>query len=191
MPQNAPKWRIFEVISEQSYVLCMTCDDHVRYAPLYLHSFPLNAPRQMLDAQRLNRRYRCYEEIDNVQDRMRWCRHRMGLMQKEVAELVGLSRGDYCLYEDGGYDYYPKDVVDKLAALFGVPADDLLDDYNRFLYYGQGRAIREYRESLGLKKKPFARLLHIDSHNQQIWETEQKRVIKGSWEKYFKNRIQA
>ena len=187
--QNGPKWRVFERISEQCYVMCATFDDCVRYAPLFLHSFRLIAPRKMLEAQQLNRRYHRYEEINNVQDRIRWCRHRMGLMQKEVAELIGLSRQDYMAYEVGYYDYYPKDVVDKLAALFEIPVEDLLDDYNRFLRYGQGKAIQEYREQNGLKKKQLARLLKLEPHTLLIWETEQKRMIKGSWEKYFKDII--
>ena len=187
--QNAPKWRIFERISEQCYVMCATFDDCVRYTPLFLHSFRLIAPRKLLEAQQLNRRYHRYEEINNVQDRIRWCRHRMGLMQKEVADRIGLSRQDYIGYEIGYYDYYPKEVVDKLAALFEIPVEDLLDDYNRFLRYGQGRAIREYREQNGLKKKQFARLLKVEPHTLLIWETEQKRMIKGSWEKYFKDII--
>ena len=69
--QNAPKWRIFERISEQCYVMCATFDDYVRYAPLFLHSFRLIAPRKLLEAQQLNRRYHRYEEINNVQDRIR------------------------------------------------------------------------------------------------------------------------
>ena len=40
-----------------------------------------------------NQQYQNYEDIPNVQDRLRWCRHHMGLMQKEVAELIGVFRG--------------------------------------------------------------------------------------------------
>ena len=81
-------------------------------------------------------------------------------MQKEVADRLGISRGQYMDLETGTVDYCPKEVVDKLAALFGIPAADLLDDFSRFLYYGQGKAIREHRKRLGLQKKPYARLFH-------------------------------
>mgnify|MGYP002231151658 CR=1 FL=1 len=109
----------------------------------------------------------------------------MGLMQKEVAELIGISRGHYIDFEVGYVDYYPKEIVDKLAELYGVPVDDLLDDYNRFLYKGQGKMIREYRESLGLKKKPFARLMGISPNLLRAWEDHQKRMKHQFLEQVF------
>lgn len=67
--------------------------------------------------------------------------------------FAGISRTKYIEYEVGSVDHYPKQSVDKLATLYRVSVDDLLDDYNRFLYRGQGKTIREYRESLGFNKK--------------------------------------
>lgn len=187
--RKAPKWRILAQVSENIYILCSTSEGYVRYAPMYIHSFRLIAPRRLLEAQLFNQQYQNYEDIPNVQDRLRWCRHHMGLMQKEVADLIGISRGHYIDFEVGYVDYYPKEIVDKLAALYQVPVDDLLDDYNRFLYKGQGKMIREYRESLGLKKKPFARLIHLDPGTLRCWENDEKRMFKDSWEKYFKDII--
>ena len=158
----------------------------MRYAPLYIHSFRLIAPRKLLEAQLFNQQYQNYEDIPNVQDRLRWCRHHMGLMQKEVAELIGISRGHYIDFEVGYVDHYPKEIVDKLAALYGVPADDFLDDYNRFLYKGQGKVLQEYRESFGLKRKQFARIINLDPGTLLIWARDEKIMFKKSWEKYFK-----
>ncbi len=143
---------------------------------MYIHSFQLIAPRRLLEAQLFNQQYQNYEDILNVQDRLRWCRHHMGLMQKEVVEIIGISRGHYIDFEVEYVDRYPKEIVDKLAELYQVPVDDLLDDYNRFLYKGQKKLIREYRESLGLKKKPFARLMGIDPNLLRAWEADQKRM---------------
>ena len=171
--------------------MCHNENGVVRYAPLCIHSFRLISPRKLLDSEIFNQLYHSYQEIDNVQDRLRWCRHHMGLMQKEVADLIGITRGHYIDFEVGYVDYYPKEIVDKLAALYQVPVDDLLDDYNRFLYQGQGKLIREYRESLGLQKKPFARLIGVDPNLLRAWEADQKRMNINSWEKYFKNLIKA
>lgn len=187
--RKEPKWRILAQVSENIYILCSTSDGYVRYAPMYIHSFRLIAPRKLLEAQLFNQQYQNYEDIPTVQDRLRWCRHHMGLMQKEVADMIGITRGHYIDFEVGYVDYYPKEIVDKLAALYQVPVDDLLDDYNRFLYQGQGKMIREYRESLGLKKKQFARLINLDPGTLRCWENDQKRMFKDSWEKYFKDII--
>ena len=148
---------------------------------MYIHSFRLIAPRRLLEAQLFNQQYQNYEDIPNVQDRLRWCRHHMGLMQKEVADLIGITRGHYIDFE----------IVDKLAELYQIPVDDLLDDYNRFLYKGQGKMIREYRESLGLKKKQLARLIGVDPNLLRAWEADQKRMNINSWNKYFKDKIKA
>ena len=66
--------------------------------------FRLIAPRKLLEAQLFNQQYQNYEDIPNVQDRLRWCRHHMGLMQKEVAELIGITRGHYIDFEVGYVD---------------------------------------------------------------------------------------
>ncbi|MCD7944256.1 MAG: helix-turn-helix domain-containing protein [Clostridia bacterium] len=167
--------------------MCRSEDDVVRYAPLCIHSFRLIAPRRLLEAQIFNCRYHSYDEIENVPDRLRWCRHHMGMMQKDVAEEIGITRGRYIKFENGDVDYYPKEIVDKLAELFRVPPTDFLDEYNLFLYNGQGKMIKKYRLSLGLKKRSFARQLHLDHNAILLWEAEKKRITKYSWEKYFKN----
>lgn len=169
--------------------MCCIEDGIVRYAPLCINTFRLIAPRKLVEAKLFNQQYHNYEEIENVPDRLRWCRYQMGLMQKEVADKIGISRCHYIDYEIGGVDYYPKEIVDKLAQLFGVPVTDFLDEYNLFLYKGQGKMIQEYRLSLGMKKKPFARWLQINVSLLREWETERKRISKNSWEKYFKDRM--
>ena len=167
--------------------MCRTEDSIVRYAPLCIHTFQLIAPRKLLEAQIFNQQYHSYEEIKNVPDRLRWCRHHMGLMQKEVAERIGVSREHYIDFEMGNVDYYPKEIVDRLATLYHIPVDDLLDDYNRFQYKGQGELLRECREKMGLKKKPFARLLHVHPNTYRDWEADKKRMFKITWNKYFRD----
>ena len=49
--------------------------------------------------------------------------------------------------------------------------------------------IREYRESLGLKKKQFTRLIKLDPGTLRCWENDEKQMFKISWEKYFKDII--
>jgi DNA-binding XRE family transcriptional regulator len=161
----------------------------MRYAPLCIHSFRLVTPRKLLEAQLFNQQYHSYEEIESIPDRLRWCRHRMGLMQKEVAQTVGISRENYMDLETGAVDHYAKETVDKLADLFGVPSADLLDEYNLFLYRGQGAQLKAYRLRCGLKRTPMARMLHVSPSTLRAWEEDQKRMTKSSWEKYFKRKV--
>lgn len=127
-----------------------------RLAPLYVLSFRLGKVRKASEAQR----YSCkYEDLHTVPERLRWCRYRLGLMQKEVAQQLGIPLSQYEEMERGSCQEYPAQAMDKLAELYGVPVEDLLDEYSRFLYDGPGDRIRRARERLGLSRKAFAKLV--------------------------------
>lgn len=169
--------------------MCRTEDGVTRYAPLYIHSFRLVAPRRQRSARRTtesNGQARSYTEIESIPDRLHWCRQQKGLLQRQVAEYLGIPRTQYMGLENGTAVHCPKEIADKLSALFGVPVFDLLDDYNRFLYEGQGRLIRERRAQLGLGKAAFARQYHIPVKSLSAWESGQKRISRASWERYFR-----
>ena len=116
-----PVWRILDRLSGDLYVLSQTQNSIVRYAPLYIHSFVLCAPRKILEAIRFHQRYRRYEEIDNVPDRLRWLRYRKGLMQTEVAQLIGVSVSTYKSMEKGISYRIPQARAERLDQLFNVP----------------------------------------------------------------------
>ncbi len=184
-----PKWRITTSAGSGMYI--MTCKENgkFKHAILYILSFRLMAPRKLLEAQIFNKQYGSYEEIDNIPDRLRFCRHRLGLMQKEVAWMAGISRNTYINLETGNLDSFDRATVDKLAKLFEIPIHDLLDGYNRVLWGGQAQQIKQYRESCGMGVKPFAKQMGIPIRCLQAWENGQKVVSLKSWEKYFKGRI--
>ena len=144
------------------------------YVPLYVHSFVLCAPRKILEATIFNQRYRSYEEIENVPDRLRRCRHSKGLMQVEVADKVGMTHSVYKAIEEGFAQHIEPEKVDRLAQFYGVPVTDYLDEFNHFLYDGQTVRIRAYRESFGMGKKPFARKMGIPVRCLQEWESDRK-----------------
>lgn len=140
-----------------------------------------------MEAITFNKQYQNYSEINTVSDRLRWCRHHLGLTQQEVADAIGISRNSYTDFECGQLSHYPQDSLNKLAALYHISVYDLLDEYNRFLYDGQEKQLKAYRASLGLNKKEFSQFLHIDASLLHAWETGQKQISFHSWEKHFKN----
>lgn len=144
-----------------------------RYAPLYVHTFGVFA-------MGIGRRY---EDLHSVSERLRWCRYRLGLMQKEVARRVGISQTLYEEMERGDCREYPAYAVDKLAALYQVAVEDLLDEYSRFLYDGPVAQIRYARERLGLSRKAFAELVGTGEKSVRDWEMGRKKVSKRSWER--------
>ena len=158
----------------------------MRFKPLYILSFRVTAAKKISEAFSLNRHYRRYEESDSVPDRLRWRRHELGLLQKEVAAKIGVTRAAYTSLEADEIDYYDPVVMDKLAALYHIPINDLLNDYTRFLQAGQGQTILNLRQSLNMTRSQFAQYLHTDVDNITVWETEKRKISREMWEKHFK-----
>ena len=146
----------------------------------------MTAAKKISEAFSLNRRYRRYEDIDSVPDRLRWRRHELGLLQKEAAEQAGMTRDVYHSLETGETQSCDPEVLDRLAALYRIPVSDLLDGYSRFLLNGQGQAIQQLRASLNMTREQFADHLHTDVRNILAWETEKKKISRRMWERCFK-----
>ena len=87
----------------------------------------------------------------------------------------------------GARDYYPLDKLSSLAELFEVPLDYLWDDYNRFLYEGQGQRVRVLRESMGLSRREFADQFGVWTTTVRNWETDSVRMTRQTWEKLFRS----
>ncbi|MBS6824056.1 MAG: helix-turn-helix transcriptional regulator [Oscillibacter sp.] len=50
-----------------------------------------------------------------------------GLRQRDVADYAGIDRSTYVHYEEYGKDLYPPEHMEKIAQLFEVPVETLLD----------------------------------------------------------------
>ena len=125
------------------------------------------------------------KEITEMADKLRWYRYKKALLQREVADYIGIDRSTYVGYEKTGRGYYPIEHMEKLVTLFGIPVTDMLDGYNRFLYDGQGRQIRERRKHLGMTQREYAALLGVPLGALKRWEQNKVRIFKSTWERYF------
>lgn len=120
--------------------------------------------------------------IDKTQDKLKWCRHKMGLMQKDVAKYAGVYRATYSSYEKAGRDYYPIENMRKIAELFEVDVTELLDDYNLFVYNGQGAQIKIRRKQRGMTQREYAERLHVPLDTLKEWERNRCMMSKASWQ---------
>ena len=152
---------------------------------LYIHSFRPLLAHTFAETERMVQID--LDTLATTADKLRYYRHIKGLEQQEVAAYVTLHRGTYAGYEtSGARDYYPLDKLSALAELFDVPLDYLLDNYNRFLYEGQGQQVRALRESMGLSQREFAERLGVWPSTVRDWETDSVRMTRQTWEKLFK-----
>ena len=155
----------------------------VSYAPLYIHSFRLVQPHTLVEAEKFNLRYTDPSQIDNIADKLWWYRYQHGLLQRDVADYAGLERSTYSGYEEALRDYYPIEKMEKIAELFAVPVTDLLDEFNLFLYNGQGRQIKEMRLRRHMTQAEYARRLGVPLGTLQAWERDRVRIGKQTWRK--------
>lgn len=161
----------------------------VMFAPLYIIKFRLIAPRKLLEARKFNMQYKNYKDIENIPERLRWCRHQNGFLQKEVADKIGISRKAYTSMENGKIIHYERQIVDKLSELYQIPVKDLLDEYSYFLYCGQGKVLREYREKHGLDVQEMADKVGVKPHHIRLWEDEEIEISKKVWERRFRENL--
>lgn len=162
------------------FIMCREWNGRVACAPLWVQTLRLPTAYCTSEAEKYAGRY---EELRSVPERLRWCRYQLGLVQKEVAERTGIAQTLYEEMERGDCREYPAYAVDKLAELYQVPVDDLLDGYSRFLYDGPVDQIRAARERLGLSRGEFARLADVGDKSVRDWEMGKKKVSRESWER--------
>ena len=153
----------------------------VIYAPLYIHSFQLVQPHTLVEAEKFNIQYTDPSQIHNTPDKLRWYRYSQGLRQKDVAKYAGIDRTTYSSYEEIGRDYYPIETMRKIAELFSVPVTKLLDDFNLFLYHGQGQQIRQARAQKSMTQKEYAKYLGVPFGTLQQWEQDRVSITKRTW----------
>ena len=153
------------------------------YAPFYIHSFELVQPHLMVEAERLNVEYTDPAKFETTQDKLRWYKNRRGLLQRDVADYVGIDRSTYSSYEEAGRDYYPIEHMERLADFYSISVTTLLDDFNLFLYFGQGKQIKQMREYRGMTQREYAEFLGIPFGTLKQWEIDRVRMSKRAWEK--------
>ena len=184
---NDEKWRIFHRLGRHSYLMVQNISGNIKFSPLFIHSFPLLAPHHLVESEKFNIRFSDPSQITEVADKLRWYRYRKALLQREIAELIGIDRSTYIKYEESDHDYYSIEHMTKLAELYEVPITDLLDEYNLFLYNNQGKQIRKKRMQLGLSREEYAKNIGVSIHVLKRWELNKIRIHKSTWNRYFRD----
>ena len=137
-------------------------------------------PRTTVEAQAFYRMYHSYADIPNPWDRLRWCRYGLDLLQKEVAAMVGMEEWLYRDLESGAFHRsFTPELADKLAALYGIPVEDILDDYTLFLHRGGGAFLRRYREAKGWNRQQLADHAKVSRTSLRCWESGERLLYRS------------
>ncbi len=163
-------------------------DKGVVYAPLYIHKFQPFLPYRLSEAAKF---YGVEpDKLNSTGDKLKYYRHKKGLLQREVADYAGLDRTTYISYESG-IDYYPPEKLLKISELLNVDITDLLDEYNTFIRDGQGQQIRALRKKMKMTQKEFGKCFGVHGGTVKRWENNSARIFKSTWKKLFLKEIQA
>ena len=85
------KWCVFSNMNSRLYVMVCHSNGGVRFAPLYIHSFPFLRPHFLAEAEKVNIGSDSPEKFETIADKLRYYRHRKGLLQREVADYIGIE----------------------------------------------------------------------------------------------------
>ena len=169
------KWNFLSRESGSFFLLQRVSCEGRGLTPLYILQVSLAGPRTTVEAQAFYRMYHSYADIPNPWDRLRWCRYGLDLLQKEVAAMVGMEEWLYRDLESGAFHRsFTPELADKLAALYGIPVEDILDDYTLFLHRGGGAFLRRYREAKGWNRQQLADHAKVSRTSIRCWENGQK-----------------
>ena len=157
-------------------VCVRNCRGVVKCVPLYEHVFRLAD-------------YMLPQDTETVSDKLRYYRIRCGLFQKEMAELLKIDRSTYARYEGGTLTSYPINAIQKCAEIFGIEADKLLDEYNRFIFDGQGEQVKRKRLETSLSQGEFGKIYGVSKNTVRRWENDSIKMSRKLWEKIFKSGI--
>lgn len=170
-------------------MLYRTINGRTFYVPLFVFSFSFKHFCKLTEGQKYLQEHPNPEKLNHTSDKLRWYRYKKSLLQREVAEYAGIDRTTYIHYECVEHNYYPIDKLERIAKLFEIDVVDLLDEYNRFLYEGQGWQIRAIRKSMGMTQYQFGKLIGVSTGAVKRWESGKVRVTKRMWERVFKYEI--
>ncbi len=159
------------------------------YALLYKHTFSFVTPRQVLESEIFNIRYKKPNDIHTVAEKLRYYRHKKALRQRDVAKQIGVSVSTCISYEDVNRECYPVEVLKRIAAFYEVDVIEIMDEYNLFLYRGQGIQLKRLFTNLNLTQKAVAKKLNVHAKTVAAWESGKVRMSKSMYIKIFEDNI--
>ena len=175
------KWRSFDNL----HLLYRSQNRRNTYAVIYVHSVLFHLPPRCTIAGRYNLLYKSPEQLDTVPQKLKYYRHKCLLHQEDVAKRVNMSRKRYISFEAERHDYYPIEVLEKLAGFYHIPTENLMDDYHLFLYHEPGKTIRQFRKKKHYTQQQLADLMGVWKSTVRNWEGGRSQITKKNYIKFM------
>lgn len=153
-------------------------------APMIKHSFYIPHLRTSTAMQTFFQKYYAKEE-KTLGMQLRYYRYRAGYQQKEMAEMLGIDRTTYSEYERDKYPC-PMDRLARIIRLLKIEPEKILDEYQYFLYKGQGQGIKLLRQKAKIRQWQLAKTLQVNVATVKKWEAEWVQISRDNYEKLKK-----
>ena len=176
-------WKIHSKVSDNFYLMYQNNHGNIKYAPLFVQTLRFINNRHLTKSQIFLNENPAPERLETVSDKLKWYRINSGLLQRDVARAIGVDRTTYSRYEENILESYPLDKLSKAAELFKIDVSLLLDDYNTFIYNGQGKQIKGLRMSMKLTQSQFAKYIKTPLGTLKKWEQNKVSIQKKTFEK--------
>ena len=141
--------------------------------------------KKILKAKRLTTAMKlCTSELKTVADKLQYARLTAGLLQRELAELVGIDRTTLTAYENGQIVEEHMDVKNIMAIAIACGRDKhfCCSPYQIFLAEEPGAQIKAYRKAHGLTQKMLAAMLGVWDTTVKRWEWQKNKPPMYVWE---------
>ena len=153
------------------------------YAPMYVHKFRFIKAYSYWEYDKYDLLIDNPNEIGSVAGKLRYYRLIKSLRQIDVAEYANINASTYISYEQGA-NYYPYQIMMKIAKCLEVNVDMLLDDYHKFIYFGQEESIKKIRKNLGgIRQDELAKKMGVGIHVIKAAEQGKVRFMRKNYEK--------
>jgi len=141
--------------------------------------------KKILKAKRLTTAMKlCTSELKTVADKLQYARLAAGLLQRELAEKIGIDRTTLISYENG-QTVEENMIIDwliEIALACGMDKHFCCSPYHVFIIEDAGKQIKQYRKNMGLTQKKFAEQLGVWTTTIRRWEQNVNKPPKHIWE---------
>ena len=190
--KNAQKHQYFATsgdivlsLSDSYHILYSDRNGKIIYLPLYILTFSMSQYYKTVEANVYMNDNPDPIKLKTTAEKLRWFRYKNKMLQIEVSQAIGISRKTYLNYEKVEHRAYPHENLKLIAKLYNIDLIDLLDEYNMFLYNGQGKQIQALRQSMNVNIYEFANLFGVKSTTIENWENESVTISKKTWKKLY------
>lgn len=99
-----------------------------------------------------------------------------------MSMILGVDRTTYSSYEQDKSPC-PVDKLEKIIDLFKIQPENILDEYQCFVYEGQGIKIKQLRKQLNMRQSQLAQAMQVNVATVKKWEAGRIAISRQNYEK--------